>query len=176
MSINVVATRNGHYGDMYRRPGDVFTVTKSRHLSKKWMLPADSSQAKKFLAGLSAREEARDSLTGERVASGGTEEQLAIEMEKNAALEERIARLEALLGDKDDGAEEPDEEVETDDEDDTEEADDADEDEVDEDEEDTKPAPKKKAKASAPKPADEDADNTSDVKAESKPRRRRRSK
>lgn len=92
--IEVIATREGFFGT-YRSIGERFTVPEGK-MSKRWMVPADSPEADKI--DRAKGEVDRDSITGERVASGGLSEQLAVALEENRDLKARVSELEAQLG------------------------------------------------------------------------------
>lgn len=91
--IEVVATRDGHYG-IYRWAGTKFRVRKSMY-SDVWMAPVDSERGRTALSGKNTRE--RDALTGERLASGGTAAQAEVLAEENRELKARLAKLEAAM-------------------------------------------------------------------------------
>lgn len=94
--VEVVATRDGHFGGQYRRPGDRFHIPEDK-ISKRWMLRADDPKAKDFAQGMGNKKVDRDQITGERVAAGGLAEQLTVTLEENRVLKQRIEELEARV-------------------------------------------------------------------------------
>ncbi len=70
-------------------------------MSDRWMLRTDTSEGKAFIKGIQGEDtrtlSARDKLTGERIAAGGVAEELAIQLDENRVLRERVAELEAEI-------------------------------------------------------------------------------
>ena len=95
---NVVATRRGQYGGKMREPGDEFFVTLDQHLSDKWMAVDGTPKHASFIAA-HAREPAakRDAITGERLASGGIAEEMAILQGELAVARASLAELRAEM-------------------------------------------------------------------------------
>lgn len=76
--MTVFAIRDGFY-DKYRRAGDKFTIRNSADFSKRWMVEADSEAGRMFQRRHEVQTNAaRDAITGERLQSGGSAEEIAI--------------------------------------------------------------------------------------------------
>jgi hypothetical protein len=93
-TITVVATRKGLYGST-RKPGDTFDVP-ANLFSERWMAKVGTKEAKAAIVAAKGRDSI-DHLTGERVAAGGSSEQIAVLNETNSRLNKRLAELEAKL-------------------------------------------------------------------------------
>lgn len=94
--VDVIATRDGHDGRMYRKAGSRFSVPEDQ-ISKRWMVPADSAKAKQFSKALENKDADRDRITGERVASGGLSEQLSVALAENTELKAQVTDLTAQV-------------------------------------------------------------------------------
>lgn len=93
--LTVVATAKGVYGGDVRTPGTAsgtFQLEDPKHFSKRWMAHMDENEAKAFHDNVQRKREI-DHLTGERIASGGVNEALAIALEENQKLKTSIAEM-----------------------------------------------------------------------------------
>lgn len=88
--MEVVATSKGKYGAMRER-GDAFTLDAKRHFSERWMVKANSKEAKAILAETRAEGVTEGQIAAEVAAATGKAD--AAIAEKDA----RIAELEAAL-------------------------------------------------------------------------------
>jgi len=95
----VVAIRDGYYGGIVRRIGDVFHVANESELSKRWMAKEGTEKFADFVSAHNATgpDDSRDRITGERIRSGGVAEQLAVALEENRRMSAQIVELEAEL-------------------------------------------------------------------------------
>lgn len=94
----VVAIRDGHFGGKYRKTGDIFRVDDPKLLSKRWMAEEGSQKYDDFIRAHKIDGKVqKDAITGERIASGGIAEQLAVALEENRLLKARIVELEAEM-------------------------------------------------------------------------------
>lgn len=66
--IKVMATQLGYYGDMRRRPGDVFSIQSEREFSKRWMERVDPRTPDKITTPSQALKQRHDEILGGRVA------------------------------------------------------------------------------------------------------------
>lgn len=95
--LRVIATQMGTYGGggtapRLRQPGEAFTLHDASHFSRRWMVLEGSPEA----AGMTsaAIEAAKiDSVTGERLATGATGEQLALALAEVKTLRAENAKL-----------------------------------------------------------------------------------
>lgn len=97
--IRVIATREGTYGGngaapTMRTSGEQFEIDQPEHFSRRWMVLANSPEAAEYSRKAAAADEL-DTLTGERLATGATGEQLALALDEIKKLKAQIKALNA---------------------------------------------------------------------------------
>lgn len=98
-TLKVHATRDGHYGGVYRKPGDTFIVTDPDNaFTSVWMVPADAAEGEAFMKrhnqGTRASE---DAVVAERLAVGGSDEAVRLLKAENDDLKRTLTELAARV-------------------------------------------------------------------------------
>jgi hypothetical protein len=94
-TVEVVAMRTGYLQGEMIRPGDHFAIDETK-VSKRWMAKVGTEEYEQFMSH-HAPGPKTDAVSGERLASGGIAEELAMITAERNQLRTQVAELEAEL-------------------------------------------------------------------------------
>lgn len=94
--VEVVALRRGYINGRTIEPGDIFEIERGK-MSKRWMAEKGTDGFKSFLSHHDKGAPKTDAVTGERLASGGIAEELAVVTGERNRLRAEVAEVKAEL-------------------------------------------------------------------------------